>query len=131
MVDKLGVMLAFQQEYLASSEHEACRKFMSEDFRLIEPPELPQGGVFNGWDAPVRVREIYRAVWDVELLRSDFHDAPESHVLVSRYHMKWTHLQTGRSIINPVAELNTIVAGRFTQMEVFHFDAAGLLATMT
>lgn len=58
-----------------SNEREACRRFMAEDFRLIEPPELPQGGVFNGWDAPVSVGEIYRAIWDVELLRSEFHDA--------------------------------------------------------
>lgn len=130
MADKLSVMRAFQQDYLASSPTEACRKFVSEDFRLIEPPELPQGGIFEGWDAPVRVGEIYRAIWDVEPLRSDFYEVPDSDILVSRYYMKWTHLSTGKSIINPVVELNTIVGGKFTQMEVFHFDAAGLLATM-
>lgn len=130
MADKLSVMRAFQQEYLASSPIEACSKFVSEDFRLIEPPELPQGGIFEGWDAPVRVGEIYRAIWDVEPLQSEFYEVPDSEILVSRYHMKWTHLVTGKTIITPVVELNTIAGGMFTQMEVFHFDAAGLLATM-
>lgn len=130
MGEKMAIMRAFQREYLNSSGIEACRKFMSKDFRLIEPPELPQGGVFDGWDAPVRVGGIYRAIWEVEPLRSDFYDTPDSDILVSRYQMKWTHLVTGKTIIEPVVELNRIVGGKFEQMEVFHFDAAGLLATM-
>lgn len=130
MSDKLSVMRAFQREYLETNALEACRRFMTDDFRLIEPPELPQGGIFDGWDAPVRVGEIYRAIWEVEPLRSDFYDSPDGDILISRYHMKWTHLLTGKSFAGPVVELNRIVAGKFVQMEVFHFDAAGLLATM-
>jgi hypothetical protein len=130
MSGKLDVMRTFQSAYMSGGPEQACRRHLSEDFELHEPPELPQGGRFTGWDAPLRVSAIYTAIWDIELLNAEFFDVPDGDLVVSRYLMKWTHKATGKTMTQPIVELNTIVGGKITKMEVFHFDAAGLLATM-
>lgn len=129
MDDKLAVMRAFQADYMAGNAERACRAHLSDDFQLHEPPELPQGGVFTGWDAPMRVSAIYMAIWDIDLLEAAFFDVPGADLVVSRYLMKWTHKGTGKTMTQPIAELNTVAGGKIRRMEVFHFDAAGLLAT--
>jgi len=108
----------------------ACRAFVADDFVCIEPPELPQGGTFTGWDAPIQVSNIYLGLWDLEVLDYQFIEAEESDVVVSRYLMAWTSKATRQSFAGPVIELNHIENGKITKMEVFHFDAAGLLATL-
>ena len=130
MSGDLELMHAFQAEFMGGSPQEACRQFLSNDFKLLEPPELPQGGVFIGWDAPLKVSKIYRAIWNVDVISSDSFSCVGAGLVMSRYVMKWTHIITGKSLIEPIVELNTIANGKIEQMEVFHFDAAGLLATM-
>jgi hypothetical protein len=131
MGHKLKIMQAFQAEFMAGDAETACKTHLSSEFRLLEPPELPHGGEFVGWDAPLRVANIYRAIWDVELLRTDFFDADDGDILTARYVMRWTHKTTRKSLTEAIVELNTIADGRIAQMEVFHFDCRGLLATMT
>lgn len=129
MGSKLDVMSAFVNQYNSGDALGACKKYLLDNFECHEPPELPQGGVHRGWNAPVVISEIYRNIWDVDFLDAQFWDAGQSDIVVSRYLIKWTHRATGKSMTQPVVELNTIVNGKIVKMEVFHFDAAGLLAT--
>jgi hypothetical protein len=129
MTDKLNTMRSFVAAYNEMDPREACRTFLAEDFECHEPPELPQGGVFTGWDAPLRISAIYAAIWDIDVLSADFFDVTGSDLVMSRFVMKWTHKKTGKSVTEPIVELNTIVGGKIRKMEVFHFDPAGLLAT--
>lgn len=129
----MGHNLQLLKRYLEAwqlSREDACREYMTEDFECIEPPELPQGGVFRGYDAPIRITEIYTALWQIDILDMKFWDEPGSDVVVSRYVMKWTALKTGKSITEPVIELNHIRDGKISKMEVFHFDAHGLVDTL-
>lgn len=130
----MGAKLRTMEQYLTQFQRGdwegACRKFMPDDFECIEPPELPQGGVFLGWDAPIVISNIYRAIWDIEVLDAQFFDEESSDILVSRYLIQWTSKETGHSMTQPVVELNTIKNGQILKMEVFHFDAAGLIATL-
>jgi hypothetical protein len=115
---------------MAGNAVEACQRYVSETLELIEPPELPQGGIFHGWDAPIQVTAIYTGIWDVELLSTDFHDAIDDDIVFGRYLITWTHKVTGKSITEPVIEVNKLKDGKITVMEVFHFDPGGLLKTM-
>ena len=129
----MGTNLTLLKDFLAAWQEDwsaACRKYVSADFECIEPPELPQGGTFRGWDAPITISNIYRGIWDVEVLDHGFFDEEGSGVVVSRYLIKWTSKETGKSMTQPVVELNHVADGQITKMEVFHFDAAGLLATL-
>ena len=129
MTDKLETMRSFVAAFNEGGARDACRTFLAEDFECYEPPELPQGGVFTGWDAPLRINAIYGATWNIEIISADFYDVAGSDMVMSRFVMKWTHKGTGKSVTEPIVELNTIVGGKIRKMEVFHFDAAGLLAT--
>jgi ketosteroid isomerase-like protein len=129
----MGANLDTMKRFIAAWQYNweaACREFLAEDFECVEPPGLPQSGIFRGWDAPIRISNIYRALWDVEVLDYRFWDEDGSGVVVSRYLMKWTSKATGRSITQPVVELNHVSQGRITRMEVFHFDPVGLVATL-
>lgn len=129
-MDKISLMRSFQSAFMTSDPGEACRRYLSADFELHEPPELPQGGVFKGANAPLRVSSIYRTIWNVEFHASDLWDTENSDIVLARYLTTWTHRTTGKSMTQPVVELNTIVGDKITRMDVFHFNPAGLLATM-
>ena len=129
----MGENLDTMRRFLAAWQQgwePACREFLTEDFECIEPPELPQGGVFVGWDAPIRISRIYLGLWQLDVLDYQFFDEPGSGVVVSRYLMKWTAKTTGKTMTEPVVELNHVKDGKITKMEVFHFDPAGLVATL-
>jgi hypothetical protein len=130
-MDNLSLMRSFQEAFMTSDPAEACRLFLSADFELHEPPELPQGGVFKGFDAPLRVNAIYRNIWDVEFHASDLWNTDNPDILLARYLTTWTHRQTGKSVTQPVVELNTVIGGKITRMDVFHFNPTGLIKTMT
>jgi len=127
---KLDLMNRFLTHFATGDWCGACRAWIKDDFECVEPPELPQGGVFRGWDAPIVISKIYRGIWDVEVLSHQFWDDDSSDTLVSCYTIKWTSKQTGRSMTQPVVELNAFKDSKLARMQVFHFDAAGLLATL-
>jgi ketosteroid isomerase-like protein len=108
----------------------ACREFMTEDFECHEPPGLPQSGVFKGWDTPIRISNIYRAIWDVEYwdMRLSLDESGE--VVTTTTMFKWTHKKTGKSCTEPVTELNYFRGGKICKMVVYHFDLFGVVATM-
>lgn len=126
-LDVLHRFLAAWQE----SWEDACQAFIPDEFECIEPPELPQGGVFTGWDAPIRISNIYRGIWDVDVLDHQFFDEEGTGIVASRYLITWTSKETRKSMTQPVVELNHVRDGKITKMEVFHFNPAGLLATLT
>ena len=64
------------------------------------------------------------------MLDYQFWDEEGSDVVVSRYLMKWTSKATGKSMTQPVVELNHVKAGMLARMEVFHHDPTGLAATL-
>src|SRR5580765_7763958 len=129
----MGANLETMQRFLAAwqqSWETACRSFIASDFECIEPPGLPQSGTFRGWDAPIQISNIYRGIWDVDVLDYRFWDEEGSDVVVSRYLMKWTSKATGKSMTQPVVELNHVKASKIVRMEVFHHDPTGLAATL-
>lgn len=130
MGSKLEFMKQFLDHFATGDWDGACRKYLADDFECIEPPELPQGGTFRGYDAPIRISRIYRDIWDVNVTHLEFWEDESSDVLVSCYTIKWTSKKSGRSMTQPVMEQNTISNGKLRRMQVFHFDAAGLLATI-
>ncbi len=50
--------------------------------------------------------------------------------MFSRYEMTWTGKQTGRSVTQPVVELNHFRDGKLARMEVFMSNLQGLMATL-
>ena len=42
-----------------------CRKYLAHDFSCIEPPQMPVGGVFTGWDASIQITYIYKKHFDI------------------------------------------------------------------
>ncbi len=125
----LDVLKAFLAKWPESREA-ACDHFLSNDFECIEPPALPQGGVFRGKDALIRIGDIYGAIWDTEVLGVEFWEDKDSGVVASRYLMRWTSKQTGKSLMQPLAEFNHIRDGKIVRIEVCHFDPQGLMATL-
>ena len=77
MVAPMGVGL----ERLGPPVDRPAPAFIAEDFECIEPPGLPQSGIFRGWDAPIRISNIYRGIWDVEVLDYQFWDEDGSDVV--------------------------------------------------
>lgn len=130
MGEKLDLMHKYIAHFATGDWEGACRTYVSDDFECVEPPALPQGGIFRGYDAPIVISRIYRDIWDIEILKLDYWDDPDRDELVSCYTIKWVSKVTGRSMTQPIVELNTIRDGKIRRMEVFHFDAAGLLATL-
>jgi ketosteroid isomerase-like protein len=130
MGTKLDLMQRFLSHFATGDWEGACRTYVSEDFECLEPPELPQGGTFKGYDASIVISNIYRDIWDIEILDHKFWDDEASDILVSCYTIKWTSKKTGRSMTQPVMEQNTIRDEKIRRMQVFHFDAAGLLSTL-
>jgi hypothetical protein len=108
----------------------ACRKFIGSDFECHEPPCLPQGGVFRGWDAPIRISRIYRGIWDIEYWDMRLSLDESGAVVTTHTTFKWTNKATGKSFVEPITEHNYIQGGMIIRMEVLHFDPVGLLATM-
>jgi hypothetical protein len=127
---KLDLMNRFLAQFATGDWSSACRDWVRDDFECIEPPGLPQGGIFRGWDAPIVVSNIYRSIWDIEVLNQQFWDDEASDILVSCYTIRWTSKVTNRSMTQPVVELNAFKDGKLARMQVLHFDAAGLLATL-
>ena len=125
---------SFNTKYMATDTAgrlELVREYFAEDFECIEPPELPQGGTFRGWDAGPHISAIYRALWDLELIEMTILEAEGSDTLVMRTVYKWTSKETGRVFIGPVLELVAFnKEGKIQSFEVFHFDPAGLVATL-
>ena len=125
---------SFNTKYMATDTAgrlELVREYFAEDFVCYEPPELPQGGTFRGWDAGPRISAIYRALWDLELVDMTILEEKDSDTLVMRTTYKWTSKETGRVFIGPVLELVAFNReGKIQSFEVFHFDPAGLVATL-
>ncbi|MCY4426412.1 MAG: nuclear transport factor 2 family protein [Halieaceae bacterium] len=57
-------------------------------------------------------------------------EAQDADLVFSRYEMTWTGKQTGRSVTQPVVELNHFRDGKLARMEVFMSNLQGLMATL-
>ena len=125
---------SFNAKYMATDTAgrlKLVREYFAEDYECHEPPELPMGGTFRGWDAGPRISAIYRALWDLELVDMIILEEKGSDTLVMRTTYKWTSKETGRVFIGPVLELVAYNSeGKIQSFEVFHFDPAGLVATL-
>lgn len=126
----LEIMRRFLETMQAGNPEETCHRFLSEDFELHEPPGLPQAGVFRGQEAPIRVGALYRGIWDVTVEHMELWEAAADDVVFSRYTMTWTAKKTGKSMTQPVVEINRFRDGRLCRMDVYHFDPIGLCATL-
>lgn len=131
---KFEFLKNFNDTYMAldtAGRTELSRRHMAEDYVCIEPPELPQGGIFRGWDAGPKISAIYRDLWDLELIEMTAIDDDDSDTLVIRTVYRWTSRETGRVLEEPVVELVRFNEDfRIQSFEVFHFDPAGLVATL-
>jgi hypothetical protein len=130
MATHLEMMKDFLRIWQQENDWEkACRKYVADDIKIVEPTSLPQSGEYTGWNAPVTVSNIYRAVWDVELIEQNLWADEAAEMVFSRYLMKWTHKTTGRSVTMHTLEHNYFRDGKIVKMEVAHWDHAGLVAT--
>lgn len=129
-MNKLQLVQRFFAQYQSGDREGACRTYMHDEFELIEPPDLPQGGVFRGWDAAIKAGNIYAGIWDVEFKDAHYWEIEDSNVLIVRYVVEWTSKRTGRTLTQPIVELMTIESNKIIKIEVFHFDPGGLLKTL-
>ena len=74
--------------------------------------------------------DIYRGIWDVEIGEQSLWAARDADLVFSRYVMTWTSKATGRTLTQPVVELNRFRDGKLAGMEVFMSDPIGLMATL-
>lgn len=104
-----------------------CDQYCSDDLEIHEPPGLPQQGVFKGRYAPIEISKIYRGIWEFEIGPMEFWEAED--IVFTRYVLSWTS-KLGKSVTQPVVELNYFRDGKIVKMEVFMFNPIGLLATL-
>ena len=136
MSSKIELVQNFQarmvKAFAGEGEPEAvCREFLAGDFKCIEPPELPLGGTVCGWDAVLKIMDTYAKFWTVECLEMAFFGAEHDNVVTCRALWRWTAVRTAKTFVAPAVELFTIDNDRIKSIEVFHFNPAGLLATLT
>ena len=117
-------------EFQSGEWENACEKYCAQDFEIHEPPGIPQQGIFLGQYASIDVSKIYRDIWDFEIGDQQLWEAKEGGLVFSRYVLTWTSKSTGKSLTQPVVELNHVANGRLVKMEVFMFDPAGLQDTL-
>ncbi len=126
----LEVLKAFLTEFQSGEWESACQKYCAEDFEIHEPPGIPQQGIFKGQFASIEVSNIYRGIWDFDIGEQQFWQAEEGGLVFSRYELTWTSKATGKSLTQPVVELNHVHDERLVKMEVFMFDLMGLRNTL-
>ena len=134
MKSALELVKAFQAKGIkiveGTGESEAiCRQYLADDFVNIEPPQMPVGGVFSGWSAPIQITDIYAKHFDIDCLGMKFF-GDGGDVVAARGTWRFTSKETGRSITVPAVELFTVVGDKIKSIEVFQFDPAGIVATL-
>lgn len=126
----LDLLKEFLAQFQSGDWKGACAKYVADDFECHEPPGLPQEGVFVGREASVQISKIYRDIWDIEIGKQEYWEAEDAEIVFSRYEIGWTSKETGKQLTQPIVEINTFRDGRLKKMEVFHFNAIGLMATL-
>jgi hypothetical protein len=118
--------------FAGEGEPEAvCREYLTDDFKCIEPPELPLGGTVCGRDAVLKIMDTYAKYWTVECLEMAFYGGDHDSVVTCRALWRWTAVGTAKTFVAPAVELFTIENNKIKSIEVFHFNPAGLLATLS
>ena len=132
MGKNLEIMKRFLAQFQSGDWEGACKAYIAEDFECHEPNGLPQEGVFRGPNASIEISNIYRGIWDVDFSADqlEYWEAEDADIVFSRYVITWTSKETGKSITQPVCEINTFKDGKIQKMEVFHFDPIGLMKTL-
>lgn len=130
MPENLARLRAFLDRFQDGDWEGACEEYCHTDFEIHEPPGLPQSGVHRGSRASIEVSNIYRSIWDVSVGSQELWEAQDADLVFSRYEMTWTSKQTGRSVTQPVVELNHFRDGKLARMEVFMSNPQGLMATL-
>ena len=106
------------------------REYMADNFENFEPPQLPVGGVFRGWDASLRIIAIYNEHWHQECLKTEIFGDDNSNLVAAKGLWQWTSVETGRSHTGAAVELFTVENGKIKAIEVFQFDPAAIVATL-
>lgn len=130
MSGNLEQLKAFLTCFQQGDWEAACQRYCQPDFEIHEPPGLPQSGIHRGVLAPIEVSRIYRSIWDVEIGEQTLWEAEGADLVISRYEMTWTSRDTGRSVTQPVVELNHFREGKLARMEVFMSNPQGLMSTL-
>ena len=131
MGKNLEIMKKFLARFQSGDWEGACENYVAEDFECHEPPGLPQEGVFRGRDASMQVSHIYRDIWDVSIDDQQYWEAEDDDIVFSRYVITWTSKKTGKSVTQPISEMNYFKDGKIAKMEVFHFNPIGLVETLS
>ena len=126
----LDTLKAFLRQFQSGDWAGACEKYCAEDFEIHEPPGIPQQGIFKGQYASIEVSKIYRSIWNIGIETQHFWEAQDEDIVFSRYVLTWTCRETGKSITQPVVELNSFRGGKLAKMEVFMFNVIGLVGTL-
>ncbi|MEM8564369.1 MAG: nuclear transport factor 2 family protein [Pseudomonadota bacterium] len=126
----LAVLKGFLAEFQSGQWERACKTYCATDFEIHEPPGIPQQGIFRGQFASIEVSNIYRDIWDFAIGEQQFWEAQDEPLVFSRYVLTWTSKATGKSLTQPVVELNHVRNERLVKMEVFMFDPTGLSNTL-
>ena len=78
----------------------------------------------------MQVSNIYRDIWDVSIDDQQYWEAEDDDIVFSRYVITWTSKETGKSMTQPIAEINHFRDNKIAKMEVFHFNPIGLMKTL-
>lgn len=106
-----------------------CKQYCQPDFEIHEPPALRLDGAHRGVLVPIDVSEIHRSIWDAEIGDQHVWEAENEDLVVSRYVMTSTSKDAGRSMPQPVVELN-LPRGQALPIEVYMSNQQALMATL-
>ena len=118
------------KNFLHGDPQAILRENLADDFQCIEPPQMPVGGTFTGWDASLKIMAIYAQHWEVECLKMEIFGGDGSNVVAAKGTWRWTSKETGRTITAPAVELFTVENGKIKSIEVFQFDPKAICATL-
>jgi len=96
---------------------------MDDDIRIVLPPALPYGGVYEGKPAVLELGARLAAAWSTfgyEVLRY----TTGEDCVIAVIELRSVARATGREVRTPIAEVFRLRNGRVAEIQAFYFDTA-------
>ena len=122
------VVTELNSRFLAG-DHDAARRLLAPDVRIVQPASLPHGGTHRGSDGMGAMAARFGEHWTRQIAEPCVLACGETAVQVTT--QTWRSHATGRSATVEVVELFTVTNGVVREIRVFPQDTDLLLRTLS
>ena len=120
----------FTEDRASAEFEQRMSEVFAADIEVHEPPCLPHGGVHQGRENWLQVRQTMMSLWEQKMDVLNIWEVPEADVIMLNYQMNWTSRETGRSFDMPAVEVLTFRDGAIAKIEFYPRDAKAMLDTL-